>query len=528
MPATMRCSWLLIVGALAAPTAARAQSAYEELQTFSSLLSQIRLNYVDSVSTARLVRGAINGMLATLDPHSYFESGADATRTEAWRNGTLAGAGIVVEDVDDAIEVEAVLAGTPAARAGISPGDRVRSLNDTAVAGLNASQVQARLIGDKGTRLLLGLERGSRLEPETLSVHLKLDVMRPRAVSIARSLPDGVGYVRLEEFLPNAGHDLHDAVDRALRGTPHGQPRRLILDLRGNPGGVVTASVDVAEQFLPAHTLVFRSQGRHHDEDQEFRTARDGDWGDVALIVLVDNGTASAAEALTASLQDHDRALIAGRRTFGKALMQRAFLVPPNDDVVWLTVGYILSPSGRLIQRRYHGLNTSQYYSEAGSAGTATDTAAEYHTDHGRVVRAGGGIRPDTTLPAPATVPAWFLAAADTGLDDAVADSVAATLGATPAAREAWMTAPDQWRDRLVTPFLTRVRAALRVQAVPDSAFAARLGRILAARAAQVRWGDDALEEFRLRNDPDVAAALTLFPQLPTLLHLTSSPGSSR
>jgi carboxyl-terminal processing protease len=500
--------------ALAAPPAA-AQSAYEQLQTFSSLLSQIRLNYVDSVSTGHLVRGAIVGMLGSLDPHSRFQASSERLQLDAWLAGHLAGAGIIVESVDGAVAVQSVLTGTPAARAGVSPGDRLVGLNDTAVAGMRLDQVQSRLVGERGTRLRLLLERGARTEPETVSVRLRFELVRPRAVTVARQLAPGTGYVRLEQFLPEAAREVRDAVGRTVRGGPH---RRLILDLRGNPGGAVIAAVEIAQQFLPERTLVFKSWGRRRDTHQEFRTERNGDFRDVELIVLIDERSASASEALAGSLQDHDRALIAGRRSFGKALMQQAFLVPPNDDIVWLTVGWILSPSGRLIQRRYRGLSLEQYRTAAGTPGAPGDTAEVFRTAAGRIVRAGGGIAPDTVLAPPPVLPAWFVAAADSNLDHAVADSVAATVAGDARTRDAWMSDVARWQSQLVAPFLARVRRSLGVRAEPDSALAARLGRILAARVAEVRWGADALEEFRLRNDPDIAAALPLFPRLPALL----------
>jgi carboxyl-terminal processing protease len=216
-------------------------------------------------------------------------------------------------------------------------------------------------------------------------------------------------------------------------------------------------------------------------------------------------------------LQDHDRALILGRRSFGKALMQTVFFLPHGDNV-WLTVGRVLTPNGRFIQRRYRGLGYEQYLSFAGRSGAEDDTTEILRTDNGRPVRGGGGIAPDVSLPGAARLPVWWSAAADSGLDDAVADSVAFTLGAAPADRAAWLTAPDEWRRRLVPPFLARVRARFGVAAQPDSSVERRLARIMAARASEVRWGPDAREEFVLRNDPDVQAALAHFPRLPQLL----------
>jgi hypothetical protein len=178
----------------------------------------------------------------------------------------------------------------------------------------------------------------------------------------------------------------------------------------------------------------------------------------------------------------------------------------------------VLTPSGRFIQRRYRGIGTEQYRSFAGKSGAEDDTMAVFKTDHGRPVRGGGGVAPDVAIPLTTPLPVWFTAAADSAMDDAVADSVAFTLTNSPAARVAWMSASDEWRKRLVPPFLERVRTRLRVAAQPDTALERRLGRILARRAAEVRWGPDASEEFMVQADPVIQAARGYFPRLAELL----------
>ncbi len=501
---------LTLFGARPAP----AQSAFEALQTFSGLVNQVRQNYVDSVTTPQLVLGAIRGMLASLDPHSYFQTEAEFRQMVAWRAGELAGAGLVIEDQDGDLVVQAVWNGSPASRAGVLPGDRLVSLDDTVVSDLGAARVMQRLIGERGTAVFLLLERGPRLEAERFTVRLRFDTLQPRAIGFARQLPSGVGYVRLQEFLPEAGRELREAASRVVRGNP----KRLILDLRGNPGGAVQAAVDVAAEFLERDQVVFSTRGRRRGVAADFRTARDGGLRDALVVILIDEHTASAAEALAGSLQDHDRALIAGRRSFGKALMQQALLVPPNGDVAWLTVGYVVTPSGRLIQRQYRGLTAVQYRALAGRDAGNGDTAQAFRTDAGRLVRAGGGIAPDTMLPGPPTLPAWVMVAADSGFDHAVADSVAATLAAGDDARVAWMTAGAEWQSRVLAPYVQRVRARLGVRAELDGPLAERLARGLARRVVEVRWGADAALDFWLRHDPDVRVAESLFPDVPRLL----------
>lgn len=508
---TRRSVVLLVACSLAATTLpAQQRSAYEELQAFSGVLNHVRANYVDSVSYAQLVRAAIDGMLAALDPHSVFYSRLDWERLNAIERGELAVTGLVLEDVDSAATILAVMPRSPAAKAGLQPGDRLVAVNDTSVAGIPVSALELRLAGDKGSKVRLRLERGSRLEPDTLSVTVKRDFLKEQSVSVARMVDSITGFVRLEEFGPEAGKEVHDALNR-LKGQ---HMQRAILDLRSNPGGIVTSAVDVASEFFPRGTVVFRTVGRKRDVDTTYTTSRDGAFTTLPLIVLVDEHSASAAEALAGSLQDHDRALIMGRRTFGKALMQTDFLVPPSGEILHLTIGHVLSPSGRFIQRRYKGLAAEQYWSLAGKGGAAEDTTRIYRTDSGRIVRGGGGIEPDVELPHPPPLPVWYSVAADSGFDDAISDSVALTVPQTAAARAAWLAGPDQWRAKLLGPFLARVRSRLHIAARTDSALDGRLAFMLAARVAEVRWGEDAREEFVFRSQ----AALAYFARLPELL----------
>jgi hypothetical protein len=212
-----------------------------------------------------------------------------------------------------------------------------------------------------------------------------------------------------------------------------------------------------------------------------------------------------------------------GRRSFGKALIQSFFLLP-SGDAIWLTIGHVVTPSGRVIQRRYHGLGYEQYLSFAGKSGAEADTVAVFKTDGGRLVRGGGGIVPDIDLPISAPLPVWWSAAADSGFDDSVSDSVAQTLPATPAARAAWLRASTEWRDKLVPPFLARVRSRLGVAAATDSLLERRLATILAVRVAEVRWGPDATEEFLVRNDRTIRLATEQFPRLRELLAPAATP----
>lgn len=492
--------------------AGQARSAYEELQTFSGVLNHIRINYPDSVGYSDLVAAAIRGVLRALDPHSSYISRVEWERLSALERGELYGVGLSLAEVEGAITVLGVASKGPAAKGGILPGDRLRAMNDSSVNGLDVRAVELRLAGDKGSRVRLRMERGPRLDPDTFAVTLRRGEVEQHSVSRVRMIGEGTGYFRLEEFTGEASKEVHDAL-RKLRGQ---RARQVILDLRGNPGGSVIAAVEIASEFLPKGAIVFRTRGRKRDVDTTYVTKRDGEFRDVPLIVLINEGSASASEALAGSLQDHDRALIIGRRSFGKALMQTVFFLPHGDNVM-LTIGRVLTPNGRFIQRRYRGLGYEQYLSFAGKTGAEEDTTTLYRTDAGRPVRGGGGIAPDIAMPPAPVQPAWWGAATDSAYHTAVADSAANTLQANAPAREAWQSNPDQWR-RLLTPFYARVRTGLGIEARADTAMERYISRLLAARVVEVRWGAEALEDFLLRTDAMIPTALASFPRLTTLL----------
>ncbi len=506
---------LALLAFLAATSAGplAAQSSYEQLTAFSDVLNYIRLNYTDSVGYPEMVQAAIAGVLRSLDPHSYFLAREDFARRNSMERGELGITGLYFEMVDGRPTVLGVLDGSPAARSRIQPGDRLLSVDDTSAAGVDVEHLALMLAGEKGSRVHLRFARGSLLEPDTLRVTLKREQIPLRGVSTVGMADSVTGYVRLAEFTLGAG----DEVDQALKTLKGRGMRRAILDLRGDPGGRIVGAVDVAGLFLARGAIVFKTRDRRNVNDHDFATQRDGAWRELPLIVLIDDRSASASEALAGSLQDNDRALIVGRRSFGKALIQRPFILH-TGDVVFLTVGRVLTPSGRFIQRRYEGLGVEQYYSFRGTSGTAEDTAQVFRTTAGRPMRGGGGIAPDLPTPPPAQMPVWWSVASDSAYDTAVSDSVAVLLPATPVARARWLTDSAAWREALLPPFLARTRTGLHAAALPDSAQAARMARILAYRVAEVRWGVEAGLTFALRNDGDVRAALAAFPRLPMLL----------
>ena len=513
--ASIRSTSALVAALLTAAVPAEAQqrTSYEELQTFSQVLTYIFHNYPDSVSYSVLVKAAIDGVLRDLDPHSLFFSRLDYERLDSLQRGDLAQTGAALDEVDGEPTVLGVYPKSPAEGAGIRPGDRVVAINDTVVAGLEIETIRLRMAGASGSKIRVRFARGPRLEPDTFTVSLKRKVLEVRYVFESRMADSITGFLRLNEFGEKSATEVHDAIkDLKKQGA-----RRIILDLRNNPGGIVGQAVDLVSEFVPKGTIVFSTRGRRADVDTTFRTTRDGEFRDLPLILLVNERSASAAEATAASLQDHDRALIVGRRSFGKALMQDDFFLS-SGEVLHMTIGHVISPSGRYIQRRYSGLALEQYYSLAGSTGAAADTDQIYHTDAGRPVRGGGGVQPDLVDSAGAEPGAWWAVAEDSGWVAAVADSVAATLPGTNAGMIAFEATLPNWGRTLMPGLLGRIRRQLQVQAVVDTLTQWRLGYEVGRRVVETRWGLDAMYDLDLHHDADVRMALGAFPRLADLL----------
>ncbi|HWZ27880.1 MAG TPA: S41 family peptidase [Gemmatimonadales bacterium] len=503
----------LLVSAPLTKSSAQQRTSYEELQTFSQVLTYIFHSYPDSVSYSVLVKSAIDGVLRDLDPHSLFFSRLDYERLDSLQRGILAVTGASLDEIDGEPTVLGVYPQSPAEGAGVRPGDRVLAINDTVVAGLEIETIRLRMAGPAGSKIRVRFARGSRLEPDTFTLALKRRVLEAHSVFEARMVDSTTGFLRLDEFGEKSADEVHDAI----KGLRKQGARQIILDLRNNLGGIVSQAVDLVSEFVPKGTIVFSTKGRRVDVDTTYRTRRDGDFRDLPLIVLVNGLSASAAEATAASLQDHDRALIVGRRSFGKALMQTDFFLS-SGEVLHMTIGHVISPSGRYIQRRYTGLAVEQYYSLAGRGGAQGDTDQVYHTDAGRVVRGGGGVLPDLVDSAGTEPGAWWVAAEDSGWVAAVADSIAATLPGTPAGMAAFEATLPAWGRTLMPGLLTRIRERLHVQASVDSLTQWQLGYQVGRRVVETRWGMAARYDLDLHHDRDVRMALAAFPRLGDLL----------
>lgn len=365
----------------------------------------IAQRYVEDVDHNQMAEDAITGMLGALDPHSlYFDAERMRRETEQF-DASFEGIGISydlirVPEGQDTISVVSVIPGGPSEAAGLFTGDRIVAVDGESAVGFTDEEVRSNLKGPRGSEVVVTIRRPG--EPETFDVQITRDQVPIVTLDIAYMMDDATGYIKLNRF----ARTTHSEFRRALRDLKARGMERLILDLRGNGGGYMSMAVRVSDEFLSDGQLIVSQRGRTADTNESYSASDGGLWEDGPVIVLVGPTSASASEIVAGALQDHDRALIVGRRTFGKGLVQNQFLL--NDgSAMRVTVARYYTPSGRLIQTGYESGDRTAYLEEKREmqrhdrALALEDLLAEvpdslkYRTSSGRTVIAGGGILPD-------------------------------------------------------------------------------------------------------------------------------------
>jgi carboxyl-terminal processing protease len=317
-----------------------ATETYEELKTFSEVLTQVQKNYVDETKVKDLVQGAIRGMLSTLDPHSAYMTPEMYKEMQVETKGEFGGVGIQIGVKENRLAVIAPIEGTPAHRAGIKAGDFITKVNDESTKDLTLMDAVQKMRGPKGTKVNLTVQRDGT--PDPLQFSLVRDTIKIESVK-AKTL-ENIGYVRLTQFQEATGRDL----SKALKQFKEQKVQGTILDLRNNPGGLLTAAVEVSEQFLPSGKLVVYTKGRESKKDEWFAKGKD-QMEDAPMIILVNEGSASASEIVAGALQDWGRAVIVGTTSFGKGSVQT--ILPLGDGSgLRLTTAKYYTPKGRSIQ----------------------------------------------------------------------------------------------------------------------------------------------------------------------------------
>ncbi|PYO85339.1 MAG: peptidase S41 [Gemmatimonadetes bacterium] len=372
--------------------AAPVGSVYQQARLFEDVLAHVADYYVDSIDERRLYQMAIDGMLDQLhDPYSVFLKRDDFRALSEATSGNYGGLGIQIDVRDGWITVVAPLPDTPAERAGIQSGDQIIALDGRPTEGWKNDQAVKELRGEPGTAVELKVRRVGVEQP--LTFKLSRATIHIRSVQVAMLLDDRVGYVALNPVSEASAPELADA----LKSLTEKGMKSLILDLRGNPGGLLEQGVAVSDLFLDPGQEVVETRGRAPNSSRVYRDGKPQPWPGLPVVVLVNGGTASAAEIITGALQDHDRAVVVGTPTFGKGLVQSLYPLTP-EVALKLTTARWYTPSGRTIQRKSKSEEDQLAQAEAAELGRDTskvDSSLVFHTDRGRVVRGGGGIRPD-------------------------------------------------------------------------------------------------------------------------------------
>jgi carboxyl-terminal processing protease len=334
--------WLASGGAKTVGAVAR--DSYENIEVFTNILAIVQKNYVDSVTTKQLIDGAINGMLTSLDPHSAYLTPDLYRELQVDTQGSFGGLGIEITVKNGILTVVSPIEDTPAFRAGIKPGDQILKIDGEFTKDMSLVEAVKKMRGRKGTKVTLTLRREGVVE--LFDVSVMREIIQIQSVK-SRSLEKGYGYVRLTQFQERTDDDLEKAVEKMAKENG-GRLEGLVLDLRNNPGGLLTQAVRVSDLFLDSGMIVY-TDGRLESQKQRYYAHKRKHHVECPMVVLVNGGSASAAEIVAGALQDHRRALILGTQTFGKGSVQT--ILPLGDNsALRLTTARYYTPRGRSIQ----------------------------------------------------------------------------------------------------------------------------------------------------------------------------------
>ena len=374
---------------------ARQDEVSQQYRVFTSALAAIDREYVEDVPSDRLIYSAIDGMLHTLDPHSSFFDPKSYAQMRERQEGHYYGLGIQISSVDGDIKVNSIFEGSPAYKKGLRRGDILAKVRDTDgtdldMKGWTTEQAVKKLKGPKGTTVNISIKRGGY--DGLINMDVVRDEVNITTVRAAFMIDKETGYVKLDQFTETSDRELGDALQKL---TTNGM-KRLVFDLRENPGGALDQAIRVANRFLPRGDMIVSTRGRVPNANQNYLATEQGDYTHLPIVTLVNRNSASASEIVSGALQDHDRALIVGETTFGKALVQSVYPISEGAGVA-VTTGRYYTPSGRLIQRPWDG-TFDEYLTY-----TLRDQTAERqhklsdlkYTEAGRKVYSGGGIEPD-------------------------------------------------------------------------------------------------------------------------------------
>lgn len=392
-----------------------ADNLYEQFKKLQEITLLTEKYYVDPVDTRKLTEGAINGWLDKLDPHSAYFPPRVFERASEEMQGNYQGVGLSIRALNDTIIVVEPMGGGPSAKLGIMSNDRIVRINDSSSVGFTADQASKRLRGPKGTKVTVGIMRPG--VKDLMTYEVTRDEISITSLDVAMMFDKEVGYIAVNKFATITNEE----IVKALRDLRSEGMKRLILDLRGNPGGVLEEAVKMADLFIDGGTKekpkqIVYTKARAVELEEKYFAASGQEYEKLPLIVLVNHASASASEIVAGAIQDWDRGLIVGETSFGKGLVQRQWSFG-DGSAFRLTIARYYTPSGRLIQRSYEGKDKMEYQREAyerneqegenlehtkDAALKADSSRPVFHTNSGRVVYGGGGITPDYIVKTPA------------------------------------------------------------------------------------------------------------------------------
>ncbi|MDR9415298.1 MAG: S41 family peptidase [Gracilimonas sp.] len=357
----------------------------------------------------RLTEEAIRGMFSTLDPHSIYIEPEDNEQIQEGFAGKFQGIGVQFQIIEDTITVISAISGGPSEQLGIRSGDRIVKIEDSSAVGFTNEMVVNRLRGEKGTKVKVTIVRPNVSQP--INFNITRDDIPLYTLDSSYMIDDETGYIKINRFAATT----HDEFMQAVKDLKDEGMVKLVLDLRDNPGGYLSQAIAIAEEFFPKGTELVSTKSKHDRFNGEYFSRKDGAYKDKPVIVLVNEGSASASEIVSGAIQDHDRGLIVGKRTFGKGLVQQQYELV-DESSVRVTISRYYTPSGRLIQKPFVK-GGQEYAYEIFRRDRATNDVDEfiedvpdslkYNTDSGRIVYGGGGIVPDYIVPSDTTTSAY-------------------------------------------------------------------------------------------------------------------------
>ena len=374
----------------AASAQSKSFSMAKWVEVYNSILKELNRSYVDSLEVGRIQRAAIDAMLSSLDPYTLYVPQEEQEDFQMMLTNTYGGIGAIIfkPDVNGNVLINEPYEGSPAAKAGICCGDEVVAIDGVSTHGLTSAESSDRMRGKPGTTVVLTIKK---LRGATVDVPVVRERISLPSVEYVGMLNEADGYILLEKFTDGVGQNIRDAYhELKAQGM-----KRLVLDLRGNGGGLMNEAVNIVSLFVPRGSVVVTAKGRSEGSEQVYKTTTDPVDTEMPIVVLVDSGSASASEIVSGALQDYDRATVVGTRTYGKGLVQ-SIRPLPYDGQLKVTTAKYYTPSGRCVQAIDYSRRN-----EDGSVGFIPDSLThEFTTAHGRKVRDGGGITPDFTVKA--------------------------------------------------------------------------------------------------------------------------------